>query len=72
MTKLEQKLKQNSLKIIEKTLLYEVMKMKRKTKEFMPYHKKYHTNLIYCGTVCAQILETLEIYRTKIQEEIIQ
>ncbi len=59
---LEQTLSDNSLWILEKILLSEAMKLKRKMKEILPYRKTYHINFINCERAYNQVLETMEFY----------
>ena len=59
---LEQTLSDNSLKTIEKILLSETMKLKRKMKEILPCNKVYHTNVINCERAYNQMLEALDFY----------
>lgn len=59
---LEQILNNGSLKTIEKMLLSETIKLKRKTKEILPYRKNYHTNFNDCERAYNQVLEAMEFY----------
>ncbi len=62
MVVLEQTLSENSLKIIEKILLFEILKLKRKTKEIPFYHKNYYTNLINCERAYDEMIGAMEFY----------
>jgi len=59
---LEQTLSDNSLKTIEKILLSEAMKLKRKMKEILPCNKVYHTNVINYERAYNQMLDALDFY----------
>ncbi len=59
---LEQTLSDNSLKTIERRLLSEAMKLKRKMKEILPCNKVYRTNVIDCERAYNQVLEALDFY----------
>jgi len=59
---LEQTLSDNSLKTIERILLSEAMKLKRKMKEILPCNKVYHTNVINYERAYNQMLEALDFY----------
>lgn len=63
MSMLEQTLSDNSLKTIERTLLSEIMKLKRKMKEILPCNKVYHTNVINYEWTNNKILEALDSYK---------
>jgi hypothetical protein len=60
---LEQTLSDNSLKTIERTLLSEIMKLKRDIKKFLPCNKVYHTNVINYEWTNNKILEALDSYK---------
>ncbi len=72
MTILEQTLSDKSLKIIKKTLFSEAIKLKRKTKEILPYRKIYRANAIHCETAYNLVLEAMDFYGLTNQEEITQ
>ena len=59
---LEQTLSDNSLKTIERILLSEAMKLKRKMKEILPCNKVYHMNVINYERAYNQVLEAMEFY----------
>jgi len=59
---LEQKINPNSLKTIKKMLLSKDRRLKRKTKEILPYRRIYHKTFNEYETSHNQILEILEFY----------
>ena len=59
---LEQILNNGSLKTIEKMLLSETIKLKRKTKEILPYRRNYHTMINNRGRAYDDLLEAMEFY----------
>ena len=59
---LSDKLSDNSLETIERILLSEAMKLKRKMKEILPCNKVYHANVINYEWTNNKILEALDSY----------
>ena len=59
---LEQTLSDNSLKTIERRLLSETIKLKRKIKEILPYRKNYYTRFNDYERAYNQVLEALDFY----------
>jgi len=73
MKTIEQTLSSNSFGIVEKRLLSEATKLKRRTKEILPHRRIYRMISKECETAYNQVLEALlELYEISNQEEIIQ
>lgn len=62
MATIEETIDDGSLKIIEKVLLSEIIKLKREIKEIPLYHRNYHTNFNDCERARNPVIEAMEDY----------